>query len=487
MKKKKGPSKLSAAKRSRSSNSSLLTDEDMEHSDGVPETLSDLTVPADQSAPIPEAIRAVDELLDSEVAKRIRTENEVTIRFCCPLYANVGTVEQTSFCLDDSLLKCVPPNASSDRRADVARLCPFDLLFLCRPQSRFRCALFERLRLKAVASGGNAIPYSNFVFTICYAFQISPSSLLFSNGGIAHCQQTNLFEQKLDKIASTWAPLSIRDDQKRLCLRYANIDLLLKVWHYLRFEHWTDRQLVSLCRAMARLYLDVGAREFRGQITRALQMTFSQLSPSGRVRTVLSQFLTSSLLLSADHCAHKAFDVFQMLSQLDHFEHSLRLLAMQIVLKSIISKGKAERSNLSLAAAPVNLGDVLAHLPAAVSVLSSSAENEFGKTSEETNGETIFSLASTVVYLACNRWVDAITADDRVLLSTRDESEASLEEALQRIRQTNGQLNRRNINDKMVQTWAQSEHRIREALSNRQRGQLRFVGSSSEDDDDDSL
>uniref|UniRef100_A0A183BSF3 Uncharacterized protein n=1 Tax=Globodera pallida TaxID=36090 RepID=A0A183BSF3_GLOPA len=454
-------------------------------------------------ASVPEAIRAVDELLDSEVAKRIRTENEVTIRFCCPLYANVGTIEQTSFCLDNSLLKCVPPNASSDRRrADVARLCPFDLLFLCRPQSRFRCALFERLRLKAVASGGNSIPYSNFMFTICYAFQVSPSSLLFSNEGIAHSQQTNLFEKKLNKIATTWAPLSIRDDQQRLCLRYANIDLLLKVWHYLRFEHWTDRQLVSLCRAMARLYLDAGAREFRGQITRALQMTFSQLSPSGRIRTVLSQFLTSSLLLSADYCAHRAFDVFQMLSQLDYFEHSLRLLAMQIVLKSIISKGKAERSDLSPAAAPVNLGDVLAHLPAAVSVLSSSAEDEFGKTSEETNGKTLFSLASTVVYLACNRWVDALTADERVLLSTRDESEASLEEALKRIGQTNGQLNRRNINDKMVHTWAQSEHRIREALSNRQRGQLRlshvkntanknnptcnFVGSSSEDDDDDS-
>ncbi|KAL3104107.1 hypothetical protein niasHS_002134 [Heterodera schachtii] len=489
--------KMAKHKKELNSSKESRREEDEREMENIPDTLDELNSRGteDERGKGTESVQTVnelDELLDSETAKRIQSESEVTIRFCCPLLANVGSVGQL-FSIDDfSPLKTL---SSSSNLSVPPFLCPFVFLFLSRPHSRLRCTLFDRFRQRAVAAGGAiAVPYDTFVFAVCYAFQVSPIALHFSD-----VSSDVSFEQQLDKFAALFAPSKVRCAQRRRCLFYANIELLLNVWHFLRFDHLSDLQIVALCRALARLFLDVGAREFRAQLSRAFQMIFRHF-PSVRRRSVLSHFLTFSFFSSADHSVHAAFVLSQMFSQ---FDQSIRLLAIQSILKSIILENDAkERPKLPPSIpSSITLGDAFDGLSEAVSVV----RRRWATEDELTTDHPSSSSSLTVLYLLCNRWLDSLTADERLLID-RSESEASLEKALQNIRQANEQLNRRNINDKMIHTWAQSEHRIRAALLRRQKGQLRmsqavggntakskesssskrqtFVGSSSEDDGD---
>lgn len=69
----------------------------------------------------------------------------------------------------------------------------------------------------------------------------------------------------------------------------------------------------------------------------------------------------------------------------------------------------------------------------------------------------------TDLYFIYTRFVDEITIDKNLL---QNEKEKSLEMAEHYFRETSLVLNKRNINDKMIDMWSRSLHRIREVLQN---------------------
>lgn len=391
------------------------------------------------------AAHKIDGFLESDQLKRIQMENELRIKFECPLYKNIGSLNQV-FRLQ-----------TIEQFGDLSSgtFSALELMFISSPNSKLRSMFIENVTLKA-HSQGLQVSFHQFFSLLSYIFQIEPIKLCTA----FHASDTDKVNTSLKQITTTFGHLRVDHDKDRLTIQNENICLLLDYWPYLRFFQWSNHQLVSLFCALSHICLDSEITDIRYRVANAFQMILRQILDADPTRktldAVIYEYISSNLLNIAERNIFYLLVLFtQFIQSKGYFDMKHVLAAANKILISVSGTYQDAEDKVEL-----NLGNTLLLLPKTVNNLK--------------KRELV-----TDLYLVYNQLVDELTIDQELLTVQHDQS---LIIALDNYRKACRFLNKRDINDKMIDTWSRSMHRIKEVLQNRKNSrelELRLSNTNS--------
>ncbi|CAK5041339.1 unnamed protein product [Meloidogyne enterolobii] len=384
----------------------------------IPDSLEDLASDNEEDKKLGELGREIDCLISSDHVKRLHADNELFIEFNYFTFEIVGSFGKV-FSIK------TPENAR--RVSKIYKNNCFQLIFFSSLNSTLRSALLECFHSLAV-SDGIEISFDNFVTVFCYVFQTKPSNLKINNSDdLIENMYTLMEEEKpVENAKDVWTIL------------HENIYSFFDCFIFINFTHWNNQQLISLFCLLCRIYFDKQIINCRYLISNAFKLLIKQLFSADvdRLNSILNEFLNKKLLECVDGNIGRTFELFTLFAQFEQFtEH--KLSTFRSILHSISSTNLTKKSNPSL-------DNVISILPCVVKKLK-------------------LNKNYTDLYFIYTRFVDELTIDKNLL---QHEKEKSLEMAEHYFREASLYLNKRNINDKMIDMWSRSLHRIREVLQN---------------------
>ncbi|KAL7076067.1 hypothetical protein ACQ4LE_004714 [Meloidogyne hapla] len=389
----------------------------------IPDNLEDLPSDNEEDKKLGELGREIDCIVSSEHVKRLHADNELFIEFNYFNYENIGFYGKVfSIKNPENLVKKFKTNGND-------YFSNFELIFFSTINSNLRSALLQNFHSVAF-SDGIKISFDNFMTLICYIFQIKPSKLKIAKNVEDLLERIyNLLDEEkpVENVKEIWAIL------------HENIYCFFDCFTFLNFTHWNNEQIISLFCLFCQLYFDKELINFRYFISNSIKLLIKQLfsDDENRLNSILYEFCSNKLLEGVDGNIGRTFELFSLFGQFEQF-NQFKLSTFQSILLSISST-----NNYSLNSKP-SLGQVLSFLPSTVKKLK-------------------LNKRYTDLYFIYTRFVDELTIDKNLL---QKEEEKSLEMAEKYFRDSSLFLNKRNINDKMIDLWSRSLHRIREILQN---------------------
>uniref|UniRef100_A0A914LFW4 Uncharacterized protein n=1 Tax=Meloidogyne incognita TaxID=6306 RepID=A0A914LFW4_MELIC len=384
----------------------------------IPDSLEDLASDNEEDKKLGELGREIDCLVSSDHVKRLHADNELFIEFNYFTFEIVGSFGKV-FSIKN------PENVR--RISKINKNNCFQLIFFSSLNSTLRSALLECFHSLAI-SDGIEISFDNFVTVFCYVFQTKPSNLKINHSDDLIERMYTLMEEEkpVENAKDVWTIL------------HENIYSFFDCFIFINFTHWNNQQLISLFCLLCRIYFDKQIINCRYLISNSFKLLIKQLFSADvdRLNSILNEFLNKKLLQCVDENIGRTFELFTLFAQFEQFNQH-KLSTFRSILHSISSTNLNKNSNPSL-------DQIISILPSAVKKLK-------------------LNKNYTDLYFIYTRFVDEITIDKNLL---QNEKEKSLEMAEHYFRETSLVLNKRNINDKMIDMWSRSLHRIREVLQN---------------------
>nr|CAD2184355.1 unnamed protein product [Meloidogyne enterolobii] len=384
----------------------------------IPDSLEDLASDNEEDKKLGELGREIDCLISSDHVKRLHADNELFIEFNYFTFEIVGSFGKV-FSIKN------PENVR--RVSKIYKNNCFQLIFFSSLNSTLRSALLECFHSLAI-SDGIEISFDNFVTVFCYVFQTKPSNLKINNSDdLIENMYTLMEEEKpVENAKDVWTIL------------HENIYSFFDCFIFINFTHWNNQQLISLFCLLCRIYFDKQIINCRYLISNSFKLLIKQLFSADvdRLNSILNEFLNKKLLECVDGNIGRTFELFTLFAQFEQFNQH-KLSTFRSILHSFSSTNLTKKSNPSM-------DQVISILPCVVKKLK-------------------LNKNYTDLYFIYTRFVDEITIDKNLL---QHEKEKSLEMAEHYFREASLSLNKRNINDKMIDMWSRSLHRIREVLQN---------------------